>query len=71
MAASLAREHAKAGNVEKALDCVERASEERNVFALLIAGDPVFTEIRPEARFARCVARVRRADAAPPATVAG
>jgi len=67
-AAAFACLHARAGDDARALDAVARACNERNVFALLIAHDPVYAALGDDPRFARAIAHVSPARPAATAT---
>ncbi len=54
--AKLARLHLLAGERERALSLLPKAAEERNVYSLLIARDPVYDSLKNEARFAKVLA---------------
>jgi hypothetical protein len=49
--AKLVRLHLLAGERESALSLLPKAAEERNVYSLLIARDPVYDSLKNEARF--------------------
>ncbi len=62
-AAAFARQHARNGDRAAALHFVEKACDERTVFALLIDRDPAYTALRTDARFGRAIERINPARA--------
>jgi len=59
-AAAFARARARAGDVDAALVHLDRAFDERNVYALLIGLDPAFEGLRASPQFAHGIAGINR-----------
>ena len=58
-AIKFAREHLRAGHKEEALKWLTLACEERNVYSLLIASDPVYDLLRGDQRFTKLLRRMK------------
>ena len=58
-AIKFAREHLRAGHQEEALKWLTLACEERNVYSLLIASDPLYDPLRADQRFAKLLRRMK------------
>ncbi|MBD0327066.1 MAG: tetratricopeptide repeat protein [Pyrinomonadaceae bacterium] len=56
-----ARLHVRLGDKEQAFHWLEKASDERNVFALWMNSDPFYDSIRPDSRFTNLLRRVELA----------
>ncbi len=54
--AQLARLYLMLGDKERALGLLQKASDERNVYTLLVARDPLFDSLRGEPRFSKLLA---------------
>jgi len=58
-AIKFAREHLRAGHQQEALKWLTLGCEERNVYSLLIASDPVYDPLRADKRFAKLLRRMK------------
>jgi len=54
-----AREHLRTGDKEEALKWLTQACEERNVYSLLIASDPIYDPLRGDRRFKKLISRMK------------
>ena len=57
----IAQAHLQAGHREEGMDCLEKACDERNVYSLLLAVDPLYDPLREDQRFNRLLRRMKLA----------